>query len=263
MVRKGILLLILVCSVGCQPWASPEEYGNGLVVVLPGVGGGMGTTTVCEGLQNGGVDYAIEMFPWTSPWGVLDSLQNVDRNRREAGEIADRIIAYQNEYPGRPVFLVGHSGGGGIAIWAAEALPEDRAIDGIVLVSPALSPNYDLRPAMARSRGGVVNFYSELDWVILGAGTTIYGTIDRENVDSAGMVGFASNDPSGETYTQLYQVPWTAHSIEKGHLGGHTTSGSVWLIEEDVAPLILGDFSEESIQALRRKVFASQAESMW
>ncbi len=263
MVRLGLMSLVLACLVGCQPWASPEEYDNGLVLVLPGVGGGAMTTTVYDGLEAGGVDYAIEMVSWTSPWGVLDSLQNEERNRREAQKIADRVVAYQAEFPGRPVFLVGHSGGGGIAVWTAEALPEDCMVDGIVLVAPALSPTYDLTGALSRSRGGLVNFHSELDWIILGAGTRAHGTIDRQYVDSAGMVGFVETDPSGNAYPRFYQVPWTVHSIEKGHLGGHVTSGSVWLIQEDVAPLVRENFSDESLQALRRKVFASQAGTAW
>ena len=257
--RMGILVVVLVCIAGCQPWASPEEYDNGLVVVLSGVGGDVCSTTVCDGLEAGGVDYAIEMFPWTSPLGMFDSLQNVKRNREQAQEVADRIAAYQDEHPDKPVFLVGHSGGGGIAVWAAEALPADRAVDGIVLVSPALSPGYDLRPAMARSHGGVVNFCSELDWFILGVGTTVYGTIDREYVDSAGKVGFSSSDPSGQAYEHLLQVPWTVNSVGQGHLGGHTTSGSVWLIQNDVAPLIREDFSEASLEALRVKTAKAKA----
>lgn len=253
MERMGILAVIALCLVGCQPWVSPEEYDNGLVVVLSGVGGGVCSTTVCDGLEAGGVDYAIEMFPWTSPLGMFDSLQNVERNREQAQKVADRIVAYQEEHPGKPAFLVGHSGGGGIAIWAAEALPEGHPVEGIVLVSPALSPTYDLRPAMMRSRGGVVNFYSELDWFILGVGTTTYGTIDREYVDSAGKVGFSSLDPAQQAYEGLVQVPWTVQSVGKGHLGGHATSGSVWLIQNDVAPLIRADFSKASLEALQAK----------
>ena len=147
--RMGSLIVVLVCFAGSQLWASPAEYDNGLVVVLSGVGGRACSTTICDGLEAGGVDYAIEMFPWTSPLGMFDSLQNVKRNREQAQKVAGRIATYQEEHPGKPVFLVGHSGGGGIAVWAAEALPADLAVDGIVLVSPTLSPGYDLRLAMA------------------------------------------------------------------------------------------------------------------
>ncbi len=69
-----------------------------------------------------------------------------------AADIAQHICAYQDAYPGRHVNLVAQSGGSGVAVFAAEALPEGREVDRIVLLGAALSPTYNLSRALARTR---------------------------------------------------------------------------------------------------------------
>jgi pimeloyl-ACP methyl ester carboxylesterase len=252
MIRKILMTGVLAMMAGCQPYASSDEYANGLVVVLSGVDGrGAAVHAVCNGLEEGGVTYAVEIFDWTSPLGVLDSLQNIPRNRTQAGDIAGRIGVYRRRYPGRPVYIVGISGGGGIATWAAEALPADEPADGVVLLAPALSPGYDLSVALSRSQGGIVAFYSENDWLILGLGTQTWGTIDGEFTDSAGRVGFTvpeGADPA--LYAGLHQVGWRPEMATRGHWGGHGTSGSMWFVRDFVAPLITSGFTQEALDDL-------------
>ena len=48
-------------------------------------------------------------------------------------------------------------------MFAAEALPEGRMIDSIVLLGPALSPTYNLAGALAKTRRGILNSYSTKD----------------------------------------------------------------------------------------------------
>jgi pimeloyl-ACP methyl ester carboxylesterase len=256
MKRTIALLSVLVAVVGCQPYADSEEYDKGLVVVLSGIDGrGPALHATCNGLEEGGVDYAVEIFDWTSSWGVLDSLQNIPRNRTQAGDVAERIAVYRHRYPGRPVYIVGLSGGGGIAVWAAEAIGDGEPVDGIVLLAPALSPGYALSDALAASRGGIVNFHSENDWVILGLGTQTWGTIDGEKTDSAGRFGFVvPSEADPMAYGRLHQVGWRAEMASRGHLGGHGTSGSLWFVRDFVAPLITSDFSAEAIDGLNEPV---------
>ena len=73
------------------------------------------------------------------------------------GLVAEQVTAFRAEVPEAPVFLVGKSGGTGVIVKALEQLPEN-AVEAAVLLSPALSPGYDLAPAPAGrpARGGGV-----------------------------------------------------------------------------------------------------------
>ena len=66
-----------------------------------------------------------------------------------------------------------------------------------MLLSPALSPTYDLAPALSAVRREMVVFWSPLDVIVLGLGTRIFGTIDRIKTVSAGLVGFRG-PPEGD-----------------------------------------------------------------
>src|SRR5439155_5076711 len=98
-------------------------------------------------------------------------------------------VAFRGEHPTAAVFLVGKSGGTGLVVKALEHLPDD-AVEAAVLISPALSPTYDLTRALRAVRREMVVFWSPLDVIVLGVGTRIFGTIDRIKTVSAGMVGF-------------------------------------------------------------------------
>ena len=183
-----------------------------------------------DGLVVGGVNGAMRLYDWGMPFpgGFLANLTRVDRNRKRAAELACQIMAYQDCYPGRPVHLLAQSGGAGIAVWAAEALPADHMIDGIVILGGALSPQYDLRKALARCRKGILNSHSHKDWLILGWGTRIFGTTDRQFCDACGRVGFQVpqniSTEDRKLYRKLHQIPWTPDMGDTcSHWGGHLT----------------------------------------
>ena len=240
------VITLAVALGGCrgQPYVDGERLDRGLVMVLSGIGGRFPSAVyISEGLDEGGVDYAIEIYDWALPVGGIVSLRSEQHNRAEAAKAAERIVAYQEEYPGRPTFVVGHSGGGCVAVWVVESLPPENAVDGAVLMAPAISPEYDLAPALARTRNGIVNFYSERDWLILGWGTSTFGTIDGQWTDSAGLIGFAeaaTANASAES-PRLVQVRWTPEMKEHGFRGGHVTSIRTDYVANVVAPHILGD----------------------
>ena len=82
---------------------------------------------------------------------LIHNLRAIDHNQREAHKIAAKIVAYQDRYPGRPVHLVGYSGGAGVAVLTLEALPPDRRV-AEAISAPTLASDYDLRPASATRR---------------------------------------------------------------------------------------------------------------
>ena len=199
----GVAALWLAGSLcGCggtgQPYVTPERLDKGLVIVLTGIHGRLWLSeNICHGLVDGGVNQAIEIYDWTYHGQFLPfyNLGAMERNHRVARQIAAHVHAYLEDYPGRPVTLVGYSGGGPLAVWTAESLPQGDPLDGIVLLSAPLVPDYDLRPALSASRKGIVGFYSEKDRVYLALGTLIFGTMDKHHRVSAGNLGFV--DPRG------------------------------------------------------------------
>ncbi len=255
----AVVALACVALGGCgrpQPYVSPARLDRGLVVVLPGIEGRSPFNEgICEGLDDGGVDWAIELYDWTSPWvGPLVNLRTEERNREQARKLADRIARYHMSYPGRPVVLVGQSGGGAIAIWTAEALPPGQSIKGAVLLAAAISPGYMLDAALNNTREGIASFYSERDWLMLGFGTVTNGTMDREFVSSAGRVGFErpATPLRSQHYLKLYEIPWNPSMTFAGHGGGHVTSGARQFVATYVTPLVLAQtWDDQLIRGLK------------
>ena len=256
-----ILLAGQAAGAGCarsQAFVTPQRLERGLVMVLTGIEGQSRLNEdICRGLNDGGVNWAIELVDWTAvPGGLLLNLWSEPRNHQRAEELADRIVRYQASHPGRPVALLGQSGGGAMAVWIAEALPPGRRVEAIVLLAVSLSPGYQLDEAITRTRRGVVSFYSHKDWVC--AGTAVTGTMDGEHTLSAGRVGFdvPARAASLGSYQKLFQVAWHEQMEQSGHVGGHLTSGARDFVARYVAPMVR---SEKWDGSLIRAVLAGEA----
>ena len=228
---------------------NPALLEEGLTLVLPGIESeSIFTYGMCDGLLDGGVPGQIRVFNWGLPFpgGYLANLTRIDRNRRRAKDLAEEIAAYQDAYPGRPVHLVAQSGGAGIALFAAEALPEGRMVDGIVLLGGAVSPTYNLARVLAKTRKGVLNSHSCKDTIILNWGTRIFGTTDRQFTRAAGCMGFDEPEGLTEADRELYrgklqQLPWCEAMADNcHHWGGHIASGGELFLSKHIAPWIVG-----------------------
>lgn len=219
----GVLAVLL--PTGCAD-PKPSQVivsGGGLVVILPGVEGNKWQLTgTVNGLRDAGLDREIDIIPWGSP--PLHSIQNLTNyaeNQKRAQRIATRIADYHREFPDQPVTLIGFSGGGGLAVMAAEVLPNDVTLDRLILIGAAVAPDHDLAHVLSRCSHGVINFYSAADWFILGVGTQVFGTIDRKNTSSAGHVGFLDGEGKLRETSGLTQIAWELDWIKTGHDGGH------------------------------------------
>ncbi|MFQ5805205.1 MAG: alpha/beta fold hydrolase [Phycisphaerae bacterium] len=239
----------LIACAGCrvpQSVRTSDRYARGVVFILPGIEGrSVWNRNIALGLDEGGVGSAIEVYDWTSglPGTFVYNLANLERNRRQARRLADRILAYRDRYPGSPVHLLGHSAGGGIAVLALEALPPGRQIDQAILLAPALSPDHDLSTALRRTRHGICNFYSTRDVSFLRVGTSLFGPVDRDFGTSAGAVGFKLPDGLSEADRELYaarlrQVRWNPRMKEVGASGSHLGWASRKFASDYLAPLI-------------------------
>ncbi len=228
-------------TTGCSlpPRPTDAQLARGYVLVLPGVEGSeLSVADIIAGLHDGGVDQGIAVGLWgTQPFGTLPNLLNYELNRRRSAQLADRLVQYHRSHPDGAITIIGCSGGCGIAAFIAEALPANVRLERIILLSPALSPEYDLKPALARTRHGIISFYNRHDKFILGWGTKTFGTMDRKFTVAAGKVGF--KDGQGRLLDgSVQQVPWTRAWRTFGHDGGHAGWASADWARHVLAPYL-------------------------
>lgn len=241
------VLIPTVLLPGCSTanLRTPDRLDKGYVVVLPGIEGkSFLNVNIAKGLDDGGVGSYIKIHDWTAGTLLLFpvTMRAESRNLRQARRVAQMIVEYQDKYPGRPVHLIGHSGGGGLAVLTLEALPPQRKIASAILLAPAIAPTYDLSRALRRTEFGIFNYYSRRDRGFLGAGTTIVGTIDGEHTSAAGAVGFqvpyGLDEEGRELYrTKLHQQRYTPKMAESGHSGGHLGWADRAFVAEWLAPI--------------------------
>lgn len=235
------VLAMSLLSVGTQA-AAPEGNSDArpYLLHLPGIAGETwADRNLLRGLASGGLDADFRIYDWTGDDPGIPALLARKRNRTESEKIAELILQVRREAPDRPIFLSAHSGGTGLAVWALENLPDDILIDGVLLMAPAISPQYDLTRALRHVRTQMYVFSSPLDVAILGAGTKVFGTIDGVKCDAAGLVGFTrpeSADPS--EYDKLVAKPYDAEWMRLGNIGDHIGPLNRKFAERYLAPLI-------------------------
>jgi pimeloyl-ACP methyl ester carboxylesterase len=224
-----------------------ERLDAGLVICMDGVGGYDWLPRLLRrGLDRGGVTAAIVIYHWSvGPLGMwISDLVLRGRNRQGAREAAETIVAYRAWKPGRPITLIGHSGGGGMAAWVLEAMPQGCQVDRALLLAPALSPRYNLAPALKAVRERMYVCCSWLDVPLLGLGTLVFGTMEGRHALSAGLVGFrmpASLDPAGrQAYEKVRQIRWRPALVGDGHFGDHSGCTNARFSRRVLAPIVLG-----------------------
>jgi pimeloyl-ACP methyl ester carboxylesterase len=223
------------------------------VLVVDGVGGldlcGTGLRYVLGAER---LHYAFHVFPWGHGFGRwLADLTNVTNRDAKAALLADTVRRFRTRQPDDPVFLVAKSGGSGVVVKALEQL-EGNPVCRAVLLSPALSPRYDLTASLRAVSKEMVVFWSPWDLIVLGAGTRVFGTTDRVRTASAGMTGFtlpdvaslssssaaASDVERARQYAKLRQVRWAPRMARTGYLGGHVGPDSPVFLRSYVVPLL-------------------------
>jgi hypothetical protein len=229
---------------------TPAEGDGGrrraLVVVADGVGGlDLCGTALRYVLAAEGLDYAIHVLPWGHGFGRWHAdLTNVANRDLKAGLLAQAVRQFRAGQPHDPVFLVGKSGGSGVIVKALEQLGEST-VERVILLAPALSPEYDLTESLRAVSKEMVVFWSPWDVFILGAGTRVFGTADRVRTAGAGLVGFRLPEPSAAgaaesdcLYAKLRQVRWVPQMAASGYLGGHLGPDSPVFLKNYILPLL-------------------------
>ena len=217
---------------GCAPSFGPQaKYG--ITFYCPGAGNfDFGDEGIRQGLSAAGYQGQVASVMWTLTFNpALD--QRLGNARIGAARLARLIEQYTDEFPGRPVNVVGLSAGTGVAIWALEDLKAGYKVDNVVLLGSSLWYRYDVRKAMQRVKGKIYNYYSDRDPVLAGP-MKIFGTIDGVfGDDGAGAVGLRTPG--------VVNVRWEQRFARYGYYGGHTDGTSARFVQTFLAKHLIGE----------------------
>jgi pimeloyl-ACP methyl ester carboxylesterase len=207
---------------------------------------GIGGERVCDhwlldGLRQGGFNAEMEVYDWTTGRIGIEALQGRELHSAQSHKVAEKLTAFARQNPRRPIYITSHSGGCGVIVWALEQLPEDVKINTLVMIAPALSPDYDLSKALSHVKGRAYVFSSPHDTIVLGTGTKLFGTIDGQKVEAAGLNGFVRPEQADpEQYKKLSPQPYSSQWLAKyGNAGSHICSLRPMFAREYIATLLL------------------------
>ena len=194
-------------------------------------------TRECEaGLREAGFEGEFLYWAWQAPWQgwlVLPAIMDAPMLEREAKRLAEFIEACRREHGAAPIYLIGFSCGAYVAIRALELLDEDVSVDAAATLAGAFDPRRDLSTAVRHVSGRLVVCSSLADWMIVGLGTMLFGTGDRQHTLSAGMVGLRYRRP---TSARILEIRWRPAMIRQGYYGGHFTAPAAPFITHHLAP---------------------------
>ncbi len=211
----------LAANMGCRAGAPVLTEPNltlGKAILLPGITNFMQELSpFVTMLREAHPQLSIELRRWGPAFRPFHNLFSEPANRRRAAELAEEIADYRRKNPHHPVYLLGYSGGGAMAVFIVEALPEDVSIDRLILLAPAVSQSYPVvEKIMPKIRDFAVVYASRLDAPV-GVGTRLLGTLDRKWERSAGSRGFC------DKHDRLVQVDWNPTALRKRHFGNHAS----------------------------------------
>ena len=243
LMSRRVLILGLVALVGCRSVPTTvESYSlptppEGIVIVVDGSGGyQISPRAVAMAVEASRLPLYVRSFDWTHGTGRgLADMIDTAHARAEGCRLAAHVEWYRTNYPDLPVYLVGHSAGCMVVLEATRHLPANR-VERIVLLAPAVSAGYDLRPALASSRSGIDSFTSAKDNFYLGLGTDLFGTADGvRGQPAAGRFGF---DAPACGSDRLRQHPWDPSVAWSGNEGAHSDALMRGYLRAYVLPLL-------------------------
>ncbi|WP_437190965.1 hypothetical protein [Planctomicrobium sp. SH527] len=221
-----------------------ERFDKGYVIILPGIEGrSRFNKNVAWGLAAAGVPFGIEIHDWT--WRIckcpmlLYNLRSRGLHERQAATIASKISTYQQKWPNRPVYLIGHSGGAALTVETLERMPLSSSISGAILLGSALSPGYSLKQALRHVDRKIWSFSSWGDCLFLGLITTLAGTVDGRHSPSAGMLGSSEQDLTREDQERFEACPYRRAYFRDWNFGGHFGFTARPFVQRHIAPLLL------------------------
>jgi pimeloyl-ACP methyl ester carboxylesterase len=227
-----------------------QRLERGCVFYFDGAGGGTEKSNYAAGVIDGmlaaGYKRAGELMSWETGQGLMaDQKASVEFKRDQAKKSAASLRRYMEQYPGRPVALLGFSAGTAEAIFALESLPEDLPVDRVVLLGASISRDYDMTEALKRIKDRLYIVTSTHDHM-LSIAMPLSGTADRKFHDpGAGIKGFALPTNASEETKRLYAqkiatIPYAKDFRKDSDEGHHFDNVKKEFIRDHVAPLLMG-----------------------
>ena len=208
-----------------------EEFGK--TYYIDGAGNwGFGVAEVARGLQAAGYRGHVEAYLWTTSFNPAIDQVNRPAAHLRAAILTEKIQEYLRNHPRNDVNIIALSAGTGIAVWAVEALGAPHKVNNLVLLGSSLSSDYDMRAALAKTRGQVYVYYSRYDTILDGP-VRLLGTIDgKMGVDAAGLVGL---HPRGGGRDRIVNIGWAPQYQRYGWTGAHTDCTSEPFVRRYIA----------------------------
>ncbi len=215
--------------------------------VVDGVGGfQFGVAAVRKVFREDNIPMGTVFYKWQ--YGMVGEVWTdlvwLRRNKVMGAKLARKILTFRRSHPDTTIHLLAISGGAGIAVFACEYLQRRGLIDTFILAGAAMSPQYNLAPAL-RAVNRCYATTSEKDKWILGVGTRLFGTTDRQRVSAGGMVGFKLPENITEEDRQAYErfgeIRWEPSWARDGHLGGHTSWVMSEFVRSHLVPILRGE----------------------
>lgn len=213
---------------------------EGIVFILDGAGGSGWTPTVLRHILSE-LPYEVHHFRWGHGYmRIIKDLTNRDNTKLRSEELAALIRDYRTKHPQRKVYVIAKSAGTAPAVMALSQLEPDT-VDRAFLLSPAISPAFDLTLALGATKQELYSYWSPHDHFWLGLGTSLFGTADGVPCRAAGLTGFKRpEDPQKNLhYAKLREIEWTPSMLLQGHLGGHPGNSMPPFIRKYVLPLLI------------------------
>lgn len=209
------------------------------VFILNGADGpGPWYNSLVDGFRQGGAADRVRMMNWGAPWFFLPNLLSVSLHNSAEKDLLAHVQAARRESPEGRITLVGHSAGCGVILGMLKRMPEGQRVDTVILLAPAVSPEYDLAPSMAHVSGIMHVFHSDRDEVLLGFSTAVTGTYDHVMTTSAGFKGFENIQAlPADAMSRLRQHAYDPAWRRLGHRGGHFGYRSSQFAAQVLAPL--------------------------
>jgi len=223
---------------------SPEHQ---VIFVLDGVGRlQLAPLMVRKVLREQGCPAATVLYDWQ--FGLVGEIWTdlmwLRRNRVMAAGLARKILAVRRDWPRTTIHVVAYSGGAGIALFACAYAGARARIDTLLLACPAVSPAFNLAPALCAVKRCYAMISPRDKW-ILGLGTRLFGTIDRSYAAAAGCTGFripgglSANEQA--LYGRLREIYWEPALRKLGHPGGHTGWVALRFLRRHLLAMLRGE----------------------
>lgn len=218
-----------------------------VLFVVDGVGGfQFGVAAVRIVFREDNIPMGTVFYKWQ--FGVVGEIWTdlmwLRRNKVMGAKLARKILTFRRAHRDTTIHLLAISGGAGITVFACEYLQRRGLIDTFILAGPAISPMYNLAPAL-RAVNQCYALTSEKDNWILGAGTRLLGTTDRKYTSAGGMVGFKLPENVSKEDRQAYErfgeIRWEPSWKKEGHLGGHVSWVMTDFVRSHLVPILRGE----------------------